>query len=280
MNLRPSLRTLFGAALASLWLLSSSSAQTLINVNFGDGAKVGLAATGISTNDVWNRYFPTNEAGGVFPNGYLTPLLNSSGANSGVGLLVSGVQNQGTLGLTDVMFSSLLYASSATMTLQLTNLPYGYYDVWIYGHGNANSINGVFQITTPFSNYVQQATTTGAGWTNATWEEGVQFVRYRDVLVAPGQTLTVGSLVSGADFSLVNGLQLYRQPGDTTDSDSDGLTDSQEIVLGTNPNNADTDGDGVNDYLEVLRGRNPLTSGVITDTSNTTLKLELYTPLK
>ncbi|HJQ04930.1 MAG TPA: binary toxin-like calcium binding domain-containing protein [Nocardioides sp.] len=37
----------------------------------------------------------------------------------------------------------------------------------------------------------------------------------------------------------------------TTDSDSDGLTDSQEQVLGTDPHNADTDGDGLNDGTEV-----------------------------
>ena len=36
-----------------------------------------------------------------------------------------------------------------------------------------------------------------------------------------------------------------------SDSDGDGLTDSQETTLGTNPNDADSDGDGVNDGAEV-----------------------------
>jgi MYXO-CTERM domain-containing protein len=36
-----------------------------------------------------------------------------------------------------------------------------------------------------------------------------------------------------------------------TDTDSDGLTDTQEKVLGTDPNNADSDGDGLKDGVEV-----------------------------
>ncbi len=36
------------------------------------------------------------------------------------------------------------------------------------------------------------------------------------------------------------------------DSDGDGLSDTQEAVLGTNPNNPDTDGDGLSDGDEVL----------------------------
>lgn len=280
MNIRFPLRTLLCVVLASLWLDSSGSAQTLINVNFGGGDKTGMAATGISTNDFWNHYQPTNELGGIFANGWLSSLPNSAGANSGAGLLVYGIQGHDTLGLSDAMFNSLLFASNATLTLQFTNLYYGYYDVWIYGHGAADAYNGVYQLATPFSNYVQQATTTNSGWATNVWQEGQQFVVYRDVLVAPGQPLTVFALTSGAGYSLINGVQLYRQPDDTTDSDSDGLTNSQEIQLGTDPNSADSDGDGVNDYQEVMRGRNPLSAGVITDTSNTTLKLELYTPLK
>lgn len=42
------------------------------------------------------------------------------------------------------------------------------------------------------------------------------------------------------------------------DRDSDGLTDAQEIGLGTNPLDPDTDDDGINDGDEVGRGTNPL----------------------
>jgi hypothetical protein len=52
-------------------------------------------------------------------------------------------------------------------------------------------------------------------------------------------------------------------PPDTTDSDGDGLTDSEEATLGTNPDNPDTDVDGLSDGQEVHDfGSDPL----LTDT--------------
>lgn len=46
---------------------------------------------------------------------------------------------------------------------------------------------------------------------------------------------------------------------DVLDSDNDGLTDSQEVALGTNPNLADSDSDGLSDGLEVnSHSTNPL----------------------
>jgi YD repeat-containing protein len=42
------------------------------------------------------------------------------------------------------------------------------------------------------------------------------------------------------------------------DPDGDGLTNAQEITLGTDPFRADTDGDGFNDGVEVTEGSNPL----------------------
>ncbi len=42
------------------------------------------------------------------------------------------------------------------------------------------------------------------------------------------------------------------------DSDADGLTDTEEIELGTDPNNADTDGDGLSDGEEVEGSSDPL----------------------
>ena len=46
----------------------------------------------------------------------------------------------------------------------------------------------------------------------------------------------------------------------TVDTDGDGLTDEEELNLGTDPNNSDTDGDGLSDADEVDAGTDPSNS--------------------
>jgi len=43
----------------------------------------------------------------------------------------------------------------------------------------------------------------------------------------------------------------------TRDSDQDGLTDAQELALGTNPFSSDSDSDGLTELEEVQRGLEP-----------------------
>ncbi|TAK04947.1 hypothetical protein EPO33_03035 [Patescibacteria group bacterium] len=50
-------------------------------------------------------------------------------------------------------------------------------------------------------------------------------------------------------------------PPASGDEDGDGLTNGQEIEMGTDPLNADTDGDGFSDGEEVKNGYNPLGPG-------------------
>lgn len=46
----------------------------------------------------------------------------------------------------------------------------------------------------------------------------------------------------------------------TRDTDNDGLTDLEELAMGTNPINWDTDGDGLSDYWEVMNGMHPISN--------------------
>ena len=48
--------------------------------------------------------------------------------------------------------------------------------------------------------------------------------------------------------------------GPGTDTDGDGLTDAEELALGSDPLDADSDGDGVDDSTEVAAGTDPLNS--------------------
>ncbi len=55
-----------------------------------------------------------------------------------------------------------------------------------------------------------------------------------------------------------------------TDSDRDGLTDEEEILLGTDPKSADTDDDGYSDFVEVEFGISPFTKDTATVFSDLT----------
>lgn len=51
-------------------------------------------------------------------------------------------------------------------------------------------------------------------------------------------------------------------PTPSVDTDADGLTDNEEVLLGTNPDMADTDGDTYADRAEIFGGYSPLGAGV------------------
>lgn len=55
------------------------------------------------------------------------------------------------------------------------------------------------------------------------------------------------------------------RPEHSVDTDGDGLTDEEEIIVGTDPLNPDTDGDGFPDGLELALGSNPLDPNSIPD---------------
>ncbi len=61
------------------------------------------------------------------------------------------------------------------------------------------------------------------------------------------------------------------------DSDGDGLTDDEELALGTDPNNKDSDGDGFSDFVEVGQGYNPLGDGKVVDGATATRTVEINT---
>ncbi len=69
---------------------------------------------------------------------------------------------------------------------------------------------------------------------------------------------SANSYLDSQIYSLVNGGYLAPVGAEIIDTDEDGLLDSIEEELGTEPDNADTDGDGLSDGYEVSNGLDPL----------------------
>ncbi|MBS0658742.1 MAG: hypothetical protein JSR82_10920 [Verrucomicrobia bacterium] len=67
----------------------------------------------------------------------------------------------------------------------------------------------------------------------------------------------VGVTVGFDHNPILNGLTLEQLPIGNDDADGDGLTNAQELALGTNPFAIDSDGDGFNDATEVMAGSDP-----------------------
>lgn len=269
--------------LALLSLLAGSGfAQTntnTINVNFGAGTKVGFAATGAGTNDYWNGYYPTNGVGGLFDPGSLVPLYSADGTNTVAGMLAFNVALAGTNNVGDTMFDSWLAASGTNLYVTLTNIPYGSYDIYVYGHGDSNELNSIVQLSAAWGNYGTNSTTNSVDWNTNAWSEGAQYVVFRDVMIPKGQNvqLTVGT--NSAGLAILNGFQMVSKDVDAMqDTDGDGLTDRLELAYGSNPFNADTRGDGLNDYDRWRQGRSP-TAGSVADTGNL-VNLQVYTLLR
>jgi hypothetical protein len=190
----------------------ASVAGTLIDVAFTDGSsteKTGLAATGVSTNDFWNTCAATNP-----PNGYglvsggVSNLEFVDGTASGAGLTVANAIGAYSDGASDPMYGTYLYNQWDNITVAVRNLSAGVYAFYLYGHGNEDDQNSIFQLTVGSLSYGTEATTNGSGWLSSVWQEWVQYVEFTNVIASAGQTIiiTVEPGVSG--YAVLSGLQI------------------------------------------------------------------------
>jgi hypothetical protein len=110
-------------------------------------------------------------------------------------------------------------------------------------------VPGAFTLTWPTligKNYQLKVSTDLVTWTNL-----------GDPITTTQNTHTIGINTTQPNNSIPENV-FWQVAVTDLDSDGDGLTDTEENTLGTNPNNSDSDGDTRNDRAEILAGTSPL----------------------
>ena len=242
--------------------------RKLLNIDFTaePHLKTGPAAVGQTPNDYWNVY--SRDVDSPFhwrDNGQLSGLKWADGSSSPAILSVTNAAGAWGNGSTDAMFQVYLYPLSrmGDMTVTLTGVPAGLYDLYFYAHGQPDSENGVVQVSSAGRDYGTQTNSSAPGWNPPAWTEGKQFVLFRGVEAVSGQALTITIEPGTAGLAVMNGLQLISRSSVLT---GDGIPDSwrQQFFgpgFASDPRaaaTADPDGDGANNYQESLAGTNPL----------------------
>jgi Cohesin domain/Bacterial Ig domain len=186
------------------------SSTTLIDIAYTstNTPKVGFAATGLTTNDFWNTY--AENVNGLPQTSGATPNLKFvDGTPSGAGLTVSNVGGGNGDSVADPMYEAYLYpVHGGNITMTVTNLSAGYYNFYLYGHGNQTNQNCIFQLSVGSATFPTEATTNGAGWDSPIWQEGVQYVEFTNIPVGAGQIVTILDEPGVGGYACISGMQI------------------------------------------------------------------------
>ncbi len=208
------------SAIAVCALAASLGAQTLVNVDFGAGSrspKTGLAGTGQSTNDAWNLfrlYDPKYTPGApmVF-SGHMAGLKQADGTPTDVSVDLTNAPGVWGNATGDPMYDSYVFApNGSNITVTLSRLQPGSYSFYLYGHADPDASgeqNSFFKIGSGGTNYGPLTTLSSAGWKAAMpWQEGHQFVVFRDIRVQSGVPVTIEVAPGPNGIAVLNGLQI------------------------------------------------------------------------
>jgi hypothetical protein len=189
----------------------------LLNVDFGPklgpSQKIGPAATGQTKTDFWNYYSRDNGFGQYRAAGALDHMKWADGTVSTVGMTVDNAIGCWGNGAADPMFEYYLYPGApGNLTVVITDLPSGLYDFYIYGHGDLDNQNGVFQLSSGKRDQGTQSTEAdGVGWRSAIWLLGRQFVVFNNVPVVNGEPVTIAALRDQAGIAPIAGIQIVKK---------------------------------------------------------------------
>jgi hypothetical protein len=173
--------------------------------------KSGAAAIGSERGDFWNSYSGDDGSGGFLDQNTLPSLVLADGTPTPVGLTVSNAAGLWLSGHSDPMLDSYLYPSGhGNVEVTITDLPAGSYDFYFYAHGFLDEENGVVELRSGDTDYGTQMTTTTAAWRAEHWEEGLQYVRFRQVQVAAQIAVVLTAKPGTTGLTVINGMQILR----------------------------------------------------------------------
>jgi hypothetical protein len=198
------------------WTAACGATVTnLLNIQFGVSSsvvKAGPAGVGLTPTDAWNLYSRDDADGGYRATGTVGDLRWSDGTLSGAGLRVDNAPGAWGNGDVDPMFGTYLYPfNGGPITVTLTNLPPGTYDVLAYGHGGPPDVqNTAFEVQSGGIAHGIRRTSTRPGWASSNWVEDVQYVRFSDVAVFTNHSVVLRSRPDAIAQAVINGMQLLR----------------------------------------------------------------------
>lgn len=192
----------------------------LFNFQFGISATApfrGPAAYGESTNDLWNLYSRDDGFGGFKAFGSVVPIVDATGAHTQAGMTVQNAPGAWGSGASHPLMAIYLYPLGGTprITLTATNLPSGFYDAYLYGHGGpGDTYNTTFTVGSGPMVHGPRTTGTNSTWQNPAWVEGQQFVRFTNVFVSRKDPLVIHADRDAQYIPSLNAVQLVRRTAD------------------------------------------------------------------
>lgn len=180
----------------------------LVNFAFGNSttSKVGFAAIGLSTNDYWNAL----GLGTVYASSNtLSNVLWSDATGSGISVTENGANGTYSLNSGDPMYDTF-FDGTGPLSVIVSNLPTGTFDFFLYGHGGSTQAQASFQLLVGTNSYgTLSEQVFSSNWDSDAWQEGVQYVVFRNVPVSFGQAVTVTSeLNPNNNLSAFSGMQI------------------------------------------------------------------------
>src|SRR5207247_1173047 len=152
-----------------------------------DTPKSGLAAIGHGSSDYWNHYSRDAAPGNWKTFGALSNLRTVDGLDTAAGLTVANAPGAWGNGSADPMYNTYLYPlGGGNVTVTVTNLASGQYDFYVYGIGSKA------QVSVGSANYGTKSLANGPVVNPVVWQEGLQYVVFRNVQVpATGQAVVL-----------------------------------------------------------------------------------------